>query len=303
MKYRYTVHVGPGIEYDCVGEEVLHLKPKEEVIVHCERYEDCGTVVRGFEQEEVNEARLQAEQCEGEKGRRIQGQAVPVILRRLTLVDQGKQHENETRSSAMLKTVSQKVHEHRLDMKVIGVHLVFDRSLLVVQFTADGRVDFRELLRDLSRALHVRVELRQVGVRDEAAIQGGIACCGRTFCCTQFLRDFQSINVKLAKEQGLSLNPANISGACGRLKCCLRYESEGYKQMLSTMPRMGSLVETSDGTGKVVDLNPLTRHVRVHIPGGPNEDSRMVNCLADDVVVKKAPGGKNAPPPADDDQE
>jgi cell fate regulator YaaT (PSP1 superfamily) len=305
MKYCYTVHIAPGIEYDCAAEDTLHLKTKEEVIVRCERYEDCGTIVRCFDQEPVNDQRLQAELGEGEKGRRIQGQTVPAILRRTTLVDKGKLHENEVRSHAMRKTVGQKVQEHRLEMKVIGVHLVFDKSLLVVQFTAEGRVDFRELLRDLSRALHVRVELRQVGVRDEAAIQGGIGCCGRTFCCTSFLRNFQSINVKLAKEQGLSLNPTNISGACGRLKCCLRYESDGYRQMLQTLPRIGSLVESPEGAGKVVDLNPLTRRVRIQIPGGPGEDSRVADCTADDVVVKKAPGGRNAPPPPpeNDDEE
>jgi len=293
MKYCYDVYVAPGVRYECLADDSLHLKKGDEVIIQCERYEDCGAVLRCHDREAANEARLTLELENAEKGRRIQGQVIPIILRRSTLVDKGKIHENAVRSKIMMKTVLQKIQEHRLEMKIVNTHAVFDMSLFVIQFTAEGRVDFRELLRDLSKVLHVRVELRQIGVRDEAAIQGGLGCCGRPFCCALFLRDFQSINVRLAKEQGLSLNPSNISGTCGRLKCCLRYEAEGYKEMLKTLPRVGARCDTPDGPGKIIDLNPLTRRVRVVLTPTGNEAARAVDLGADEITVRKAgPGGK-----------
>jgi len=139
---------------------------------------------------------------------------------------------------------------------------------MVFQFTAEGRVDFRELVQDLNRTFHSRVELRQIGVRDEAAIHGGLGCCGRPFCCGTFLNELSTVNVKMAKDQGLSLNPNNISGACGRLKCCLRYEAEGYREMRQGVLRNGSRCETPQGTGKVLDTNVLTGKVRVRLDEG-----------------------------------
>lgn len=293
MKYSYDIAIAPGIRYECVADDSLHLKKGEEVVVQCERYEDYGTVVRCHDCEAANETRLRLELDNGDKGRRIQGQVIPAVTRRTTLVDKGKIHENAVRTKIMMKTVLLRIQEHRLDMKIVNIHVVFDMSLLVIQFTAEGRVDFRELLRDLSKVLHVRVELRQIGVRDEAGIQGGLGCCGRPFCCSVFLRDFHSINVRLAKEQGLSLNPSNISGTCGRLKCCLRYEAEGYKEMLKTLPRVGARCDTPEGPGKIVDLNPLTRRVRVVLTPQANEAYRSVDLGADEVTVKKTtPGGK-----------
>ncbi len=299
MKYLYEILVGPGIRYECVAEDVLHLKKTDMVIVQCERYEDCGTIVRCRDQEPVDDLRLTADVNDGEKGRRIQGAVMPLVVRHCTLVDKGKIHENEVREKGMLRAVQQKIHDHKLDMKVVNVHFVFDKSLLVVQFSAEGRIDFRELLRDLSRDLHARVELRQIGVRDETAVQGGLGSCGRRFCCATFLRDFQSINVRLAKEQGLSLNPANISGACGRLKCCLRYEADGYKKMRAGMPKAGTLCDTPDGPGKVIEVLPLAGRVRVVLMNtAGNGPSRPTEYPVADIKAKAPPPGTGPRPPA-----
>ncbi len=296
MKYRYTLSIAPGIQYDAVAEDTLDLKPHDVVVVQCERYEDAGTVAGCHTRAPVGEADM-ARESGAEHGRRIQGNGMPLVVRAVTPEDQARIRENAQRAEAMAKTAFQQIRLHRLEMKVVGTHLVFDRSLLVVQFTADGRVDFRELLRDLSRQLHIRVELRQIGVRDEAAVHGGLGCCGRPFCCATFLHDFQSINVRLAKEQGLSLNPANISGACGRLKCCLRYEADGYREMRQSLPRVGAMVDTPDGPGKVLEVNPLTRKVRVGFQGGGNGPQPPVVFEADAVKVRPPPGGGRCPHP------
>ena len=296
MNFRYTLSVGPGIQYDAVAEEILQLKLHDMVILQCERYEDAGQVVGCHDREEVTEAVMAREQG-GDHGRRIQGNGMPAILRLATAADLARIKENAARGEAMSRTVAQQIRLHKLDMKSIGVHLVFDRSLLVVQFTAEGRVDFRELLRDLSKQLHVRVELRQIGVRDETAVHGGLGCCGRPCCCATFLHDFHSINVKLAKEQGLSLNPVNISGACGRLKCCLRYEADGYREMRQLLPRIGALVETPEGPGKVLDVNPLTQTLRVAFtpPANGAPPPPPGNFKADVVKVKPSPDACKCP--------
>ncbi len=229
MKYLYHVSVASGLHYDCVGEESLHLKKDDQVIVRCERYQDFGTISVCHTESGVDESKLQSGYGESPKGRKIEGQKIPRIVRRASLVDKSKAHENEVRAKSMHRTAMSRIESHGLNMKLINTHYSFDKKLIVFQFSAEGRIDFRDLLRDLTQELRARVELRQIGVRDEAAIQGGIGLCGRQFCCSSFLRKFVSINVKMAKQQGLSLNPNNISGACGRLKCCLHYEAERYR--------------------------------------------------------------------------
>ncbi|MBT3377768.1 MAG: hypothetical protein HN742_06460 [Lentisphaerae bacterium] len=230
MKCLYHVSVGPGLDYDCLADEALHLKKGDEVIVRCDRYQDIGTVSRCNDSGPVDEKQAQEKYTQSSKGRRIEGQRIPRILRRATLVDKSKAHENEVRARSMQRSAADQIARQNLPMKLVSTHYSFDKRLVVFQFSAEGRIDFRELLRDLSRELHTRVELRQIGVRDEAGIQGGIGACGRAFCCSTFLKRFVSINVKMAKQQGLSLNPATISGACGRLKCCLNYESDWYRE-------------------------------------------------------------------------
>ncbi len=290
MKLRYTISIAPGIQYDIAADDTLDLQPHDGVVVRCERYEDAGNITACHDREPLDEAAL-AREHGGDHGRRIQGNGMPEVVRPITPEDEARLRENRIRAAAMEKTVLQQIKLHRLEMKMVSVHLVFDRSLLAVLFTAEGRVDFRELLRDLSKQLHIRVELRQIGVRDEAAVHGGLGCCGRPFCCATFLHDFQSINVKLAKEQGLSLNPANISGACGRLKCCLRYEADGYREMRQSLPRPGAHVDTPDGPGRVMEVNPLTRKIRVGFQGSGGAPQPPVVFAADDVKLKPAPPG------------
>jgi len=226
----YRVQVSPGLTYECLSDENLHLKQGDEVIIRCERYRDAGRVGCCLVDSVVDEEDLQEKRVSGSKKRHVEGQKLPKIIRRATAVDKSKSQENESRAKTMHRIAVDRIGLHGLAMRLVDSHYSFDRRLVVFQFTAEGRVDFRELLRDLSMEFHTRVELRQIGVRDEAAIQGGIGPCGRVFCCTSFLKEFSSINVKMAKIQGLSLNPNSISGACGRLKCCLRYEVDYYRE-------------------------------------------------------------------------
>ncbi|MGE4571393.1 MAG: stage 0 sporulation family protein [Candidatus Izemoplasmatales bacterium] len=157
--------------------------------------------------------------------------------------------------------------KHRLDMKLLNSEYTLDRSKLIIYFTSEGRVDFRELVKDLANEFHVRIELRQVGARDGAKVIGGIGPCGRQTCCTTFLREFEPVSIKMAKTQNLSLNPANISGLCGKLLCCIRYENENYKNFKAETPNINSLVWTQDGQGKVTKINYSEQSVTVHFGG------------------------------------
>jgi len=277
MKYLCHVSVGPGLDCDCLGEEGLHLKKGDEVIIRCDRYQDIGKVTRCSESGPVDEQEAQVKYERANKGRRIEGARIPKILRRATLVDKSKAHENEVRARSMQRTAVQEIANHKLLMKLVSTHYSFDKRLVVFQFSAEGRIDFRELLRSLSRELHTRVELRQIGVRDEAGIQGGIGSCGRAFCCSTFLKQFVSINVRMAKQQGLSLNPATISGACGRLKCCLNYEADWYRDC--ERERLQAEKEnrpctTPDGPGIVVNWDKENRKALVALeePSGEKRE-------------------------------
>ncbi len=212
--------------------------------------------------------------------------ALPQIVRLASPADQARILDNLSRAASMLATAQRKAKEHHLQMKLVSCHYTFDRNLALFQFTSDGRVDFRNLVRDLSGALHTRVELRQIGVRDESAMLGGIGPCGRVFCCASVLDHFYSVNVKMAKIQRLSLNPASVSGGCGRLKCCLRYEVDGYKEMCRGLPRNGCRCETPDGPGRVMDCNALTRRVRIRLEG---DSAQFKEYPVDDLQV--APRG------------
>ena len=177
-------------------------------------------------------------------------------------------NDNYVRSRSAMRTARELVGNLGLTMKLLNAHYSLDGKLVVIQFSADGRVDFRELVKELSRTLCTRIELRQIGVRDETGIYGGIAVCGQKLCCCRFLKEFNSINVKMAKEQDLSLTPATISGACGRLKCCLKFEHEGYQELEKNMPKRGNWCETPQGRGRVSDRNLLTQKVSVQLETG-----------------------------------
>lgn len=174
------------------------------------------------------------------------------------------------------------VIKHKLDMKLLNSEYTLDRSKLIIYFTSEGRVDFRDLVKDLANEFHVRIELRQVGARDGAKVIGGIGPCGRQTCCTTFLREFEPVSIKMAKIQNLSLNPANISGLCGKLLCCIRYENENYKSFKAETPDVNSLVWTKDGQGKVIKINYSEQSVTVMFSGGEQKNYRM-----NDVAYEK----------------
>lgn len=190
-------------------------------------------------------------------------------LRHATEEDLAHVEENAALEKQALAKCEEKVAAHGLDMKLVDVEYTFDNSKIIFYFTADGRVDFRELVKDLASVFRTRIELRQIGVRDEAKMMGGLGICGRPFCCSQFLGEFAPVSVKMAKEQGLSLNPTKISGTCGRLMCCLKYEQEGYEELIRTTPRVGTSVKTPEGPGTVVDINLMTGMLSVKMNDAP----------------------------------
>lgn len=178
-------------------------------------------------------------------------------------------NENKQKEKEAFEICNKKIAAHGLDMKLVDVEYTFDRSKILFYFTADGRVDFRDLVKDLASVFRTRIELRQIGVRDESKKVGGLGICGRPFCCNTFLGDFQPVSIKMAKEQSLSLSPVKISGTCGRLMCCLKYEQEAYEHLLRVTPKYGAIVETKDGKGTVVDNNLLTGMLKVSLEKNP----------------------------------
>lgn len=190
------------------------------------------------------------------------------VLRAATERDLENMRRNEERRAPAMKAAAEKIAARGLDMKLVDCEFAFDGSKVVFYFTADGRVDFRELVKDLSSVFHMRIELRQIGVRDEAKLLGGFGPCGRECCCSVCMPDFQKVSIKMAKNQGLSLNPGKISGLCGRLMCCLAYENDYYAEACKKMPKVGSEVGTPEGTGTVVNANMLKMEVKVRIDKG-----------------------------------
>ncbi len=177
---------------------------------------------------------------------------------------------NLKKEKEIMRVFSEKIEQHKLDMKPIDVDCTFDGSKILFYFTSDGRVDFRELVKDLAAIYRTRIELRQIGVRDEAKMLGGLGICGRPFCCSSFLGEFQPVSIKMAKEQSLSLNPTKISGTCGRLMCCLKYEQDCYEEFLRTTPKVGAYVETAEGRGVVDEVNLLTGMLKVKLDKKPD---------------------------------
>ncbi len=185
------------------------------------------------------------------------------VLRIATDEDLRIHRENITKSKEAMEICQRKADEYNLEMKIIDAEYTFDGSKILFYFTADGRVDFRELVKDLASIFRVRIELRQIGVRDEAKMLGGLGICGRPFCCTTYLNEFSPVSIKMAKEQNLSLSPTKISGICGRLMCCLRYEQDAYTDLLEKTPKAGALVRTPDGEGTVMEVSLLRQNLKV----------------------------------------
>lgn len=205
------------------------------------------------------------------------------VLRAANPEDLKRARENAAREQKAMALCQERIAAHKLDMKLVDVEYTFDNSKILFYFTADGRVDFRELVKDLASVFRTRIELRQIGVRDEAKMLGGLGICGRPFCCSQFLGDFQPVSIKMAKEQGLSLNPTKISGSCGRLMCCLKYEQEAYESLLRITPKNGAVVTTKEGKGVVTDVSLLTGVVKVRLDKSP--DSPPVSFRREEVKV------------------
>ncbi|MBR6185217.1 MAG: stage 0 sporulation protein [Clostridia bacterium] len=234
------------------------------------------------------------------------------VIRIATAEDAQHDADNRAREKDAMALCQAKVLDHKLQMKLVGCEYTFDNSKILFYFISDKRVDFRGLVKDLAAAFHTRIELRQIGVRDEAKMMGGLGMCGRPVCCAQFLGDFQPVSIKMAKEQNLSLNPTKISGICGRLMCCLKYEEDHYEATRKRMPRMGREVLTPDGAGTVVDLNILKETVRVRIPKGdgaeqkdyPLSDIQRVQAPARPIRKERAEDAQAVDPdalPAEDD--
>lgn len=192
------------------------------------------------------------------------------IIRIATQDDLNLIELNKEKSTIAFSTCLKKIKEHKLEMKLIEVEYTFDSSKIIFYFTADGRIDFRNIVKDLASIFKKRIELRQIGVRDEAKIIGSLGICGQTLCCSRFLTDFQSVSIKMAKEQNLSLNPTKISGRCGRLMCCLKYEQDTYSYLLSTSPKIGTRVKLDNDMGVIIDINILNGNIKIKLDNKPD---------------------------------
>ncbi len=198
------------------------------------------------------------------------------VIRIATESDCAKEAHNREREKEALTICSEKIKKHKLDMKLVDVELTFDLSKILFYFTSEGRVDFRDLVKDLAAVFRMRIELRQIGVRDEAKILNGIGICGRPLCCATFLGDFQPVSIKMAKDQNMSLNPTKISGICGRLMCCLKYEESTYDYLTKNLPSVDDFVMTEDGIGQVISINVLRQTMKIAVKKKP-EDEPIVN--------------------------
>ncbi len=255
MTQIFLIKLENGSSLEVRAESELGVKLQDDCVFVRDFFSDIGVVQR-----ELPAPTMTANPAE-----------LPAISRVATREDLIQANENVAKARSAMRTAQKFVDDLQLTMNLVNAHYTLDAKLVTIQFSADGRVDFRELVKELSRALATRIELRQIGVRDETGIHGGIAVCGQPLCCCRYLKEFNSINVKMAKEQDLSLTPATISGVCGRLKCCLKFEHEGYLELEKTMPRRGEFCETPAGRGKITDRHLLTQKVTVTFEGGNSQ--------------------------------
>ncbi len=257
--------VGKIYYFDPAG---LDIKMGDKVIVETARGVECGDVA--LTDREIDETRFSS--------------PLKKVIRVAAKQDFAQIERNKKKEAEAFEICQQKIAAHKLKMNLIEVECTFDNSKLLFYFTAENRVDFRELVKDLASVFRTRIELRQIGVRDEAKMLGGLGICGQPFCCSRFLGEFHPVSIKMAKEQSLSLNPTKISGTCGRLMCCLKYEQDSYEELYRTTPRAGSVVKTAEGKGIVEDANLLTGKLRVKIDKSDN----VITVSKDEVEVIKA---------------
>ena len=227
----------------------LELQQGDHVIVETARGTECGEVAKG--PHDVPDSSIV--------------KPLKTVTRMADAVDVRRMQQNRADEKRAFSVCEERIAKHKLDMKLVDVEYTLDRNKILFYFTADGRIDFRDLVKDLAGVFRTRIELRQIGVRDESKMLGGLGICGQPFCCSRFLRDFQPVSIKMAKEQGLSLNPAKISGSCGRLMCCLAYEQPAYENLNRITPGVGSIVKTPEGVGAVVETNVISGTLRVRM--------------------------------------
>ena len=266
-----------GVRFRNVGK-VYYFSPREldicvgdHVIVETARGVEYGFVVLG--PKEVDDSKVI--------------QPLKEVIRIATPKDDAREESNRKKEKEAFEICQKKIRAHNLEMKLIDAEYTFDNNKMLFYFTADGRIDFRELVKDLAAVFKTRIELRQIGVRDETKILGGIGICGRPLCCHTYLSEFAPVSIKMAKEQNLSLNPTKISGQCGRLMCCLKYEQDYYEETLKKLPRVGKEIMTPDGVGYVTEINVLKEKVKVRVR---TDDSFEVREYGVEDVRKLAPG-------------
>ena len=259
----------------------LEIQKGDHVIVDTARGPECGEVVAG---------------CHSVPDASVVQPLKPVV-RMADSVDIRRMNQNRADEKRAFSICEERIRKHGLEMKLVEAEYTLDRSKILFYFTADGRIDFRDLVKDLAGVFHTRIELRQIGVRDESKMLGGLGICGQPFCCSRFLTNFQPVSIKMAKEQGLSLNPTKISGSCGRLMCCLAYEQKAYEYLNRITPQVGSEVRTPDGVGTVMEVNLVSGMLKVR-------------CERADIIQAKyykrsectyIRGGRRAPQPPDPD--
>ncbi len=247
------------------------LKNGERVIVETVRGIECGEVA--MDNREVPDEEIV--------------KPIKKLIRIADEKDIEQYYANKAKEKEALAICQEKLANYDLGMKLVDAEYTFDGAKVLFYFTADGRVDFRELVKDLAGVFKTRIELRQIGVRDESKMLGGLGICGRAFCCSSFLGEFQPVSIKMAKEQGLSLNPTKISGVCGRLMCCLKYEQNAYEYLLKCTPKPGAIVETNEGTGTVADFSLLTGKLKVQLHSNPEAQPKVFD-RRDVKLVKDA---------------
>jgi cell fate regulator YaaT (PSP1 superfamily) len=258
-------HAGQIHEYDAGA---MPLRCGDRVVVQVNRGSSLATVV-------VAPHRVDARSASG----------MPRVIKKADSREYAREESNLRRAADAHRICGHRIRERRLNMKLVRTECVFDASKMIFYFFADTRVDFRDLVRDLAQTLHTRIEMKQIGNRDETKLLGGVGPCGRELCCSSWLREFSSVSVKMAKEQGLSLNPSKLAGMCGRLKCCLRYEYDTYLELGRGLPPLGKPVESVKGNGLVTRHNVLKQTVVIR----REEDGVEVEAMLEDLVAKKAP--------------
>ncbi|MBN1623714.1 MAG: stage 0 sporulation family protein [Clostridia bacterium] len=278
-----------GVKFDQVGKVYyfspgeIEIKKYDGVIVETAQGIEFGKVMIG--PRDIDESEIKT--------------PLKAVLRLATEKDLADIEENKKKEKEAFEICNDCINECKLDMKLIAVEYAFDGNKILFHFTADGRVDFRELVKKLAGIFRNRIELRQIGVRDEAKKIGGLGICGRVLCCNSFLDEFRPVSIKMAKNQGLSLNPAKISGVCGRLMCCLKYEHEAYEELLRATPGIGTLVKTADGVGEIIDVSLLKGFVKVK----PQEEGGDIKsyALADIDILKRSNKRARVLPDTDED--